>query len=407
VSSTSNYYQSKKPWSLTKDKLLESYLVPYFQKMLMTQRPNVYIDCFAGKGKFDDGQDGSPLIALKAIKDCYSRTSNPNAPQTKMYFVDERYYEDLERNSSAIQLPRQVSREVVAGSYQDNISQLLGAHQGSNLFLYLDPYGVKDLDFDVFSTLPSSGFATQELLINLNTIGFLRNACRALKATPQKLEELDAVASDLVEEDDTQAASMLKPAKLSRIAGGDYWSDIAHRFIRDELEWYEAERLFSQGYCDKMRGCFAYVLNMPISFGRTNYVKYRLVHATNHPDGCYLMYSNMCKRFREQRRSHNNGDDELFVTVPNDTIQDEDRAKELFRAHVSDYGTWERLTTVIADFLTQHSLVCEPAVLERVVRDLESAGAITVRRSPATTNTGKPSRFLTESNKQSVWIRSA
>ena len=33
-------------------------------KILYTRNPLVYVDCFAGKGKFDDGNPGSPLIAL-------------------------------------------------------------------------------------------------------------------------------------------------------------------------------------------------------------------------------------------------------------------------------------------------------------------------------------------------------
>ena len=34
----------------------------------------VYVDCFAGKGKFEDGNDGSPLIALKIISECLDST---------------------------------------------------------------------------------------------------------------------------------------------------------------------------------------------------------------------------------------------------------------------------------------------------------------------------------------------
>ncbi len=41
----------------------------------MTGRPIYYVDCFAGKGKFEDGNDGFPLIALKIRDKCLERTS--------------------------------------------------------------------------------------------------------------------------------------------------------------------------------------------------------------------------------------------------------------------------------------------------------------------------------------------
>ena len=70
-----DFFKNKNEWSVIKDKLLGCYLTPYFQKVLHTGKPIFYVDCFAGKGKFEDGNDGSPLIALRIREDCLSRTS--------------------------------------------------------------------------------------------------------------------------------------------------------------------------------------------------------------------------------------------------------------------------------------------------------------------------------------------
>ena len=64
-----DFFVEKKAWSVVKDELLGCYFMPYVSKILHTGRPLVYVDCFAGKGKFDDGTPGSPLIALEAIDD--------------------------------------------------------------------------------------------------------------------------------------------------------------------------------------------------------------------------------------------------------------------------------------------------------------------------------------------------
>lgn len=72
----SDFFKKKKLWSEVKDQLLCCYLTPYFQKVLRTGKPIFYVDCFAGKGRFDDGEPGSPIIALDARKSCLSKTKS-------------------------------------------------------------------------------------------------------------------------------------------------------------------------------------------------------------------------------------------------------------------------------------------------------------------------------------------
>ncbi len=64
------FFKQKKIWSEVKDELLGCYLVPYFTKILSMGNPILYVDCFAGKGKFDDGKPGSPLTALQSNETC-------------------------------------------------------------------------------------------------------------------------------------------------------------------------------------------------------------------------------------------------------------------------------------------------------------------------------------------------
>ena len=71
----SRFFEKKQAWSRVKDRLLLSYLPQYFQKVLKTRRPIFYVDCFAGKGRSDDGEPGSPCIALDIRKDKSSVSS--------------------------------------------------------------------------------------------------------------------------------------------------------------------------------------------------------------------------------------------------------------------------------------------------------------------------------------------
>lgn len=69
----SDFFKKKNSWSTIKDELLKCYLAPYFQKVLMTKKPIFYVDCFAGQGKFEDGSNGSPLIALEVREKVLSK----------------------------------------------------------------------------------------------------------------------------------------------------------------------------------------------------------------------------------------------------------------------------------------------------------------------------------------------
>lgn len=74
MSNTSSFFKTKKGWSIYKDKLLENYLPLYLSKILSTGRDTLFIDGFAGKGKFDDGTDGSPIIIRDKIEQAHEST---------------------------------------------------------------------------------------------------------------------------------------------------------------------------------------------------------------------------------------------------------------------------------------------------------------------------------------------
>ncbi|MHB8157293.1 MAG: hypothetical protein ACYDEQ_07875, partial [Desulfocucumaceae bacterium] len=95
---TDNFFIAKRGWSLLKDRVVDYYLEPYIAKILTTGRPLVIVDCFAGKGKFDDGAIGSPIIIAQHIKNVLES----NKPNKKIYgiFIEKKYFSELEVNIS-------------------------------------------------------------------------------------------------------------------------------------------------------------------------------------------------------------------------------------------------------------------------------------------------------------------
>lgn len=164
-SNNSDFFSQKKPWSFYKDDLLRCYLMPYFTKILCTYRDLLYVDCFAGKGKFDDGNDGSPLIALKCLKECKECKERKSKPQIKekCVFIELNYANYLETNIYDANLD--CDTKVIPGRFEDNIESVVSMGNGNNVFLYLDPYGIKALNMNLFQNFPKK-CSTIELLIN-------------------------------------------------------------------------------------------------------------------------------------------------------------------------------------------------------------------------------------------------
>lgn len=123
-----DFFKEKKPWSEVKDELLGCYFKPYVSKILHTYKPLVYVDCFAGKGKFEDGKPGSPIIALDIIKDCMNNT-RMNSVQISTNFIDLNYADDLHEN-----LKDYPDVNIISGKYEDTIVDLLSDKNGCNVF---------------------------------------------------------------------------------------------------------------------------------------------------------------------------------------------------------------------------------------------------------------------------------
>lgn len=403
----SRFFEKKQAWSCVKDRLLLSYLPQYFQKVLKTRRPIFYVDCFAGKGRFDDGEPGSPCIALDIRKDVLAK-STAEAPRIDTCFIDKNYESELRENTKDyMDADSCGTKAIVGGKYEEEILPLLAKHRDENVFLYIDPYGIKALDFQLFAKSVSVGASSFEMLINMNSFGFIRAACRALGVACDEIDLEDIVEYDPTEFDSTDQSTRL----LDSIAGGDYWREIILRYRREKEDnssaGYEAESAFSQAYKQRLRKIFSYVLDMPIRLKRGGQPKYRLIHATNHPDGCNLMADNMMSRSSELLVSiQNRCQMDLFEQDVENRIVDArkiyEKAKELLGRTVAP----KRMSHFTAEFFTEFGVICSTGDVFAAMKALEDEKRVLVSRNPPTTSTGRPSVFFTDGkNGQTVTIR--
>lgn len=394
-----DFFKEKKPWSEVKDQLLGCYFKPYVQKILHTRKPLEYVDCFAGKGKFDDGNPGSPLIALDIIAECLTATKMAH-PQIRTTFIDLNYADDLRRNLHGYQ-----GVNIISGKYEDHISGLLQRSRNCNVFLYIDPYGIKALRCSMFDSFAAASFNSIELLINLNSFGFIREACNAM-GVQFKLDD-PTLFDDLVEYDPTKlTASERSVQDMNEIAGGDYWQAIIRDYKAERIDGYEAEERFAAQYCQRLAKSYSYVLNMPLRIKRGQRPKYRMVHATNHPDGCLLMVDNICNRWESWQDIQNGGQFTLFQEDVNNQSVNEEDIRQRVAEHYSHYSGWMSLNISMAQFFMKYGPICKTKDVKDALKALEGNGRIQVLRDPAFTETRRPSKFMEEkTNKQRVSLR--
>jgi three-Cys-motif partner protein len=403
-----DFFKKKKLWSVVKDELLRCYLVPYFSKIIKTRKPLLYIDCFAGQGKFDDGKDGSPLTALHCLDECLAKAQiqDVSAPPIMMQFIELNHASALQNNIPTEHLCRCT---VTNGAFETNIIDILssvGRQYGVlNVFLYVDPYGIKALDAGLFLKLPTV-FKTAELLINLNSVGFIREALRVRKIA---LRESEAdILSELDEYDRSEIQSI---SELNTIAGGNYWQEIVDDYKRGTMDFYKAERTFADRYKHMLRQSYHYVLDLPIRLKSGQNPKYRLVHATNHPDGCVIMADNVFKRTDYLVVDiQNKGQLSMFkVNAENEYVDEETIDQKMLSLLQNTIGSFERLNKIQASFFDRYGVICSSSHLSSSregssLKRLEKIGLIEVRRTPSL-KSNKPTAFWTESKDQTVEVR--
>lgn len=232
-----DFFKKKNEWSKIKDDLLACYLPQYFQKLLTTRRPIYYVDCFAGKGKFEDGNPGSPLIAMNTIKDCLAKSCiRQKRNAIRPYFIELNHASELQKNIDSVSYPnKDIEPHIIGGKFEEHIRDILRGKSNCNVFLYVDPYGIQALDLQLFDELGTYGFSSFEMLINFNSFGFFRDACRVMRVDASKDSALQNL-EELVEYDPAVVTSSPQSENLlTKIAGGDYWKDIVKDFQSKKL----------------------------------------------------------------------------------------------------------------------------------------------------------------------------
>ncbi len=400
MGSTSNYFERKKKWSKIKDSILDYYLKPYLYKISTTHKPLTIIDCFAGKGKFDDGGDGSPIIISKRIKEIY----NHSKIDIEGIFIEKKYHEDLKENLRDYEVT-----EVWAGYFEENFPRLLRLGSERNIFFYIDPYGPKSLSFNRFNKIVSMNFSSVEMLINFNSIGFFREGYRLLSQRNLSYKPLNHI--DLFEDDNDgleyEYDSANNIQNMNRIADGDYWQSILESRKNNEISKKNAEDLFIKEYVGRLENIFEYVINIPIRLKSANVPKYRMIYCTNNQDGLFLMVNNMNNKWGEILKDYG-GEQLTFLEFDFQVISNYDyqSLEEKILKELRKQKKTILLNDLLVTLIKKYGILYSIKQYEGKLRDLEKRKIKVIRDPEYTEKTHKPATALHHGNKKyKIYLR--
>jgi three-Cys-motif partner protein len=151
------------PHTLAKHRILRNYLnawIPTLAQSFAGRGRVVIIDGFAGPGEYEDGEEGSPIIAIKAVRDhqAYDRFKG----EFVFVFVEKdperhRHLEEVAIPALGA-LPANLKVTTRCGSFDGSMAELLDSIDaaGSSLapsFTFIDPFGFSDTPMSIVGRL--------------------------------------------------------------------------------------------------------------------------------------------------------------------------------------------------------------------------------------------------------------
>lgn len=303
----SSFFDVKREWSKRKDLVLGHYLTPYLSKIARVKRPVLIVDGFAGRGKFRDGNPGSPLLIAEVVREV--RQTSPGTAFSILC---------VERSDEIIDdLRGFVGNEatVVHGRFQDQISEVAARAKNESVFLYLDPYtstGLHLADLErVFAALRNG--MSVEVLMNFNGAAIARHGASVLGVTVEP--EVD---KDLANES-------VKTESIDAVLGGSWWQAI----IRADVAFADKVARITDGYCRRLSEFFAEVLVHTVFEKSTHALpKYTLVFGSRHEDSLELMNDAMAKSRAMLADKEMPSEPTLFETRSESLVPDVSRLPE-------------------------------------------------------------------------------
>jgi three-Cys-motif partner protein len=378
---TNPFFVSKKAAAVLKHAVLDQYLVPFASK-IGKYAPDgrvVYIDGYAGPGRYKDGTKGSPALVIEQAESVGSYRT------LECLFVERRSADYLRLKTLVTEAQdRGILCEAYQGSISRRLDQLLARAGGAPLFVFLDPFGLglpfSELTGKVLGGLRGPLGAKTEVLLNFSANatrrigGFLDPGCGA-KNRDATLDSMD------------------------RVCGGDWWREVYQAHDTNEARVEAIANKYASRVAQTTEAGY---WTSVVRNRSTLQPVYHLVFFSRHPDGLWLFGDALARAQQKWRRAldpppaHVEG---TLFDMPDTFEQEEARRAEEWKEELKrnivrllgrdgDFSIRDRYAEVFGAAL---GLAPDPLV-RKAVKELYREGRT------GCTGIGDPSKFLLTRN---------
>ncbi len=270
----SNFFEGKRAWSKLKDQVIKNYLPPYLKKVNRLNESIILVDTFAGPGKYEDGEIGSPIYICELANQYV-----PNKFLAVLANKNIEHHEKLKENIKEFIDAKKAF--ALRGKAEDLLQKMHGIISTQVLFIYLDPFGLLGTNFSLLEPyLSRSKKYSTELIINLSIPTILRLSC--INSIAEKGETPQILA---------------KQYTLTKVLGGEFWKS---SLLDYQLSTEQRINKFLDAYKQKLMTYLPEVGYCPV-YERTEHskMKYAIFFASRHPDAKILMNNIMFNAYSE------------------------------------------------------------------------------------------------------------
>ena len=263
-------FKEKEEQTVTKHSILANYLQPW-AKIISTHFTRAYyVDAFAGRGEYESGEEGSPVIAAniltrwqKRLLQFYCICIEKNRERYKSLVASLQSFNNI------------IGLETYSNEFLDVIETVLAKIGRHPAFFLIDPEGFSGMDFNKIESILSQPH--KEILIN-----FQYNAIQRWIETARNLTSID----------DTRRENALQLSEtFNKLFGTEEWKEIAVKHTSSSVKELDLVNLYASQI--RKQGFFEW--HFKNKFPRKNRTYYYLVYATKNLNAFKIMKEVMYK----------------------------------------------------------------------------------------------------------------
>jgi three-Cys-motif partner protein len=270
IRSNQEFFDELREWSERKLKILQGYIDPFVKVLGKPVHQVYYVDAFAGAGVYRDGEVGSAIRAAELALS-YQQQGKPYRLKCINIESNKENFENLEANTAAY-------KDLVLnlyGTFSENIGRVLAETSGSPALFFLDPFGVKGIDWDLVKKVIHRGNIS-DLWIRFDEQAVIRLKPRYGADDPGAEKSFDILC---------RTYGISNPELLHTELSGDLLSDKKQVAVSLYIQ-----RLTQEFSKVRRKG---FVASYPIR-AITEHDKYSLVFATGHILGAIIASELVC-----------------------------------------------------------------------------------------------------------------